>query len=150
MPFNVAVARTGEDIILICEASARTHPDPIEELYTYRGELDFTFDNYTGTYGFCGDHFMSRAGVALDCFERGLARCAMVEDYGWCGWRWDTHYDMFEQNYHFELLFQGLNYLMEELHTRRAPAACHEVTWWFCQKWVVIQSSYIGAKITGR
>ena len=94
----------------------------IEELYTYRGELDFTFDNYTGTYGFCGDHFMARAGVALDCFERGLARCAMVEDYGWCGWRWDTHYDMFEQNYHFELLFQGLNLLMEELHTRRASS----------------------------
>ena len=97
---------------------------------------------------------MARAGVALDCFERGLARCAMVEDYGWCGWRWDTHYDMFEQNYHFELLFQGLNYLMEELHTRRAPSGAvlaDEVTVVVLSKWVVIQSSITSvAKITGR
>ena len=77
--------------------------------------FDVEVDN---VYGYCEDGFSNNLEVALSAMEAGLIRSAIVEDYGFCGWRWDTHYDLVEQSYHFELLFSGLNHLMEELHNR--------------------------------
>lgn len=93
----------------------------IDRISNHIGDLDLTVDpnNY---YGFCEENFMEHTNIMLDCFEQGLIRCGIVEDYGYCGWRWDTHYNIVEQSYHFELLFTGLHQLMNELQTRRDPS----------------------------
>ena len=79
--------------------------------------INFDIDT-NNVYGDCENSFMIDLEVALSGMEAGLIRSAIVEDYGFCGWRWDTHYDLVEQSYHFELLFSGLNQLMEELTIR--------------------------------
>ena len=71
------------------------------------------------TYGFdCNRTFMGQAQLALDFFAQDLSRCAIVQDEGFCNMRWDSHGDYFEQNWHYDLLFLGLQQLMTELQTR--------------------------------
>ena len=66
----------------------------------------------------CNETFMGQAQIALEFFENDLTRCAIVQDQGFCNMRWDSHGDYFEQNWHYDLLFLGLQQLMEELQTR--------------------------------
>ena len=82
--------------------------------------INFDIDT-NNVYGNCNDSFMHDLEVALSAMEAGLLRSTIVEDYGYCGWRWDTHYDLVEQSYHFELLFSGLIDLLEQLETRHDP-----------------------------
>jgi hypothetical protein len=71
------------------------------------------------TYGFdCNETFMGQAQLALDFFAQDLSRCAIVQDEGFCNMRWDSHGDYFEQNWHYDLLFLGLQQLMTELQSR--------------------------------
>ena len=99
---------------------AQTHQKALQQQKRIMEEgpnINFDIDT-NNVYGDCQDSFMMDLEVALSAMEAGLIRSAIVEDYGFCGWRWDTHYDLVEQSYHFELLFSGLNRLMEELHNR--------------------------------
>ena len=73
----------------------------------------------SGDYGYnCSETFMGQAQVALDFFANDLSRCAIVQDEGFCNMRWDSHGDYFEQNWHYDLLFLGLQQLMDALQTR--------------------------------
>ena len=56
--------------------------------------------------------------VKFNSLEQDLSRTAIVEDVGYCRMRWDSHGDYFEQNWHYDLLFLGLQQLMTELETR--------------------------------
>jgi len=91
-----------------------------------------------GDYGSdCNESFMAQASVALDFFEQGLSRCAIVQDNGYCRMRWDSHGDIHEQNWHYELLFQGLLDLMFELHQRQTitgTSLAEEVTVIVCSE----------------
>ena len=72
-----------------------------------------------GDYGYdCSETFMGQAQVALEFFANDLSRCAIVQDEGFCNMRWDSHGDYFEQNWHYDLLFLGLQQLMDSLQTR--------------------------------
>ena len=94
----------------------------LRDLINRRTSLDLDSQN-NGIYGVgCNENFMSQASIALDFFEQGLSRCAMVEDQGYCHMRWDSHGDVREQDWHYELLFTGLIELMEELNRRTAPS----------------------------
>jgi hypothetical protein len=68
----------------------------------------------------CNESFMSQASTALNFFQQGLTRCAIVEDNGYCQMRWDSHGDIIEQTWHYDLLFEGLNTLMQELQQRES------------------------------
>jgi hypothetical protein len=103
---------------------AQTHLKALQQQTRIMQEgpnINFDIDT-NNLYGNCEDSFMMDLEVALSAMEVGLIRSAIVEDYGYCGWRWDTHYDLVEQSYHFELLFSGLNNLMEQLELRRDPS----------------------------
>ena len=76
----------------------------------------------SGDYGHnCSETFMGQAQVALEFFANDLSRCAIVQDEGFCNMRWDSHGDYFEQNWHYDLLFLGLQQLMDELQTKTNP-----------------------------
>lgn len=62
------------------------------------------------------------AGAILECFERGLSRCGMVQYDGWCGEGWDTHSNNDKQSVHYELLFEALNTIMSDLSGRTGPS----------------------------
>lgn len=84
---------------------------------------DISFVPSEGEYGYaCDENFMGSAQIALQCFEAGLTRCAIVEDQGFCRMRWDSHGAIGEQSWHYDLLFDGLSQLMTELHSRYAPS----------------------------
>jgi uncharacterized protein (DUF1501 family) len=76
----------------------------------------------------CGDGGRSRADrstasdamIALDCFERGITRCAAVRNSGWLGAGWDTHTDDGLQEKHFEQLFGSINAILADLDARTA------------------------------
>ena len=80
---------------------------------------------------------MAQASTALDFFEQGLSRCAIVQDNGYCRMRWDSHGNIQEQNWHYELLFQGMLDLMSALQQRQAPSGAtlaEEVTVILCSE----------------
>lgn len=96
--------------------------DQLRDLINRSQTLDL-FTEQNGEYGYsCNETFMGSASIALDFFEQGLSRCAIVQDEGYCRMRWDSHGDIFEQNWHYELLFEGLTDLMNELHTRQGTS----------------------------
>lgn len=93
----------------------------LEDLIAQSSNINFRVEE--GEYGYaCNETFMGSATIAMDCFEAGLSRCAIVEDQGFCRMRWDSHGDITEQSWHYELLFEGLNQLMETLSTRYSPS----------------------------
>jgi len=63
-----------------------------------------------------------RVGPALDCFELGLTRCAVVEHLGEWDVGWDSHSNIGIQSEHFEWLFEDLDSIMSELSSRTGPA----------------------------
>lgn len=93
----------------------RSH-EQLRELQAQSLELHTNASNDYGQT--CNETFMAQASIALDFFAKGLTRTAIVEDNGYCNMRWDSHGDIFEQNLHYDLLFQGLDMLMQELETR--------------------------------
>lgn len=66
----------------------------------------------------CARDIAADAAAAFECFERGLSRCALVTDDGWCSSGWDTHSGNEVQAVHYELLFGYLSRLMEDLASR--------------------------------
>ncbi len=60
-----------------------------------------------------------RIRPALNCLERGEARCAVIEHAGQFDVGWDTHSNISMQGVHFELLFQDLLAIVGELERRR-------------------------------
>ncbi len=59
-----------------------------------------------------------RLALALDCFERGYSRTAIVRHGGEFDVGWDNHSDMDQQNQHYERLFSDLVELCAELDAR--------------------------------
>ncbi len=59
---------------------------------------------------------------ALACLELGLSRVAMVEHAGYLSKNWDSHAQIGMQSVHFEVLFDDLLHIMDELDTRSGPA----------------------------
>lgn len=91
----------------------------LRELKTELSTLRLPNGESTSDYGYdCSETFMGQAETALDFFANDLSRCAIVQDEGFCNMRWDSHGDYFEQNWHYDLLFLGLQQLMEDLQTR--------------------------------
>lgn len=70
------------------------------------------------TYDGCMRNIAADAAVAFTCFEKGLSRCAMLRDDGWCSVTWDSHTDNQNQATHFQYLFAYLDTLMADLATR--------------------------------
>lgn len=70
----------------------------------------------------CGRDAAEDASIVLDAFERGLSRCGMVEDDGWCGEGWDTHTSGTLQSTNQELLFGYLDRILVDLQGRTAPS----------------------------
>jgi len=68
----------------------------------------------------CERDIVSDCATAFDCFERELARCAMVTYDGWCSEGWDTHQRIERQSRNFEDLFAYLEAVVDDLDTRRA------------------------------
>lgn len=59
--------------------------------------------------------------AALDAFEAGLARSALVQYTGWCNLGWDTHANNERQGTNFEELFDVLTATIRDLDRRTAP-----------------------------
>jgi hypothetical protein len=77
------------------------------------------------------EHFLSDVSIALDAFETGLARTALVQYRGWCSQGWDTHGNNSLQGMNFEELFEYLARLLADLDTRTSAtggALADEVT----------------------
>ncbi len=89
----------------------------LQELKQQLRRIDLNSSNDDFGYD-CSESFMGQAQIALDFFANDLTRCAIVQDQGFCNMRWDSHADYFEQNWHYDLLFLGLQQLMEALQTR--------------------------------
>ncbi|MEC7946168.1 MAG: DUF1501 domain-containing protein [Myxococcota bacterium] len=68
----------------------------------------------------CERDIVSDCATAFDCFERELARCAMVTYDGWCSEGWDTHQRIERQSRNFEDLFAYLEAAVDDLDGRRA------------------------------
>ena len=68
----------------------------------------------------CERDVVSDCATAFDCFERELARCAMVTYDGWCSEGWDTHQRIERQSRNFEDLFAYLEAVVDDLDGRRA------------------------------
>ncbi len=65
-----------------------------------------------------GDQFSDQVELALDCFEQGLSRSALVTFDGLWDSSFDTHSDNPMQGRHFDLLFEELTHLREQLELR--------------------------------
>lgn len=61
------------------------------------------------------------AATALDAFEAGLSRTALVQYTGWCNQGWDTHSNNALQSQNFDELFDYLARIMVDLDSRTAP-----------------------------
>ena len=59
---------------------------------------------------------------ALTCLEQGLSRVAVVEHAGYLSKNWDTHSQIGMQSVHYEVLFDDLLYVLDELDRRPGPA----------------------------
>lgn len=59
-----------------------------------------------------------RVKAALQAFEAGYSRCALVEHLGLFDHTWDTHSSNETQSQHFELLFDDLGTILEEMESR--------------------------------
>ena len=102
----------------LLEDYKRSHMQ-LRELKSELSTLRLPNGESTSDYGYdCSETFMGQAETALDFFANDLSRCAIVQDEGFCNMRWDSHGDYFEQNWHYDLLFLGLQQLMEALQTR--------------------------------
>ena len=66
----------------------------------------------------CTRDLQADFATAFDCFELGIARCAMVQYNGWCDQTWDTHQRPELQVLNFEELFGHLGQMMQELEGR--------------------------------
>ncbi len=63
-----------------------------------------------------------RAAAALQCFEVGYSRCALVEHLGLFDHGWDTHSANSNQGINFELLFADLLEILDDLAARPGAA----------------------------
>ena len=76
------------------------------------GSLDLSIDSRDYIY------VKERAAPALDCFELGLTRCAVLEHGGEWDIGWDTHSGLERQGAHFEVLFDDLTGIIAALAQR--------------------------------
>ncbi len=68
--------------------------------------------------GVCSRDVSSDAVSALNCFQLGLSRTAMLQYSGFCDESWDNHTNLDKQSLHFEELFVYLDGLLLELDSR--------------------------------
>ena len=59
-----------------------------------------------------------RVTAALQCFEAGYSRCAMIEHLGLFDLTWDSHSANTNQGLHFDLLFADLATILDDLESR--------------------------------
>ncbi len=59
-----------------------------------------------------------RVSAALQCFEAGYSRCAIVEHLGQFELGWDTHSNNDVQGIHFDLLFGDLSTILDDMAAR--------------------------------
>jgi hypothetical protein len=78
-------------------------------------DLDLSSSNeITGVEQSCGQVFPGLA-TAMSALSAGVSRCAMVEYRGFCSNSFDNHSDIPMMSTHFELLFQHLEYVMDQM-----------------------------------
>ena len=94
--------------------------DQADELATYE-DLDLAPGTLDGRRDVVAD-----ARTALDVFEQGLSRCALVRHDGHLATGWDTHDQNQNQAQHFEQLFSMLVQTLEDLDSR--PSLADQVT----------------------
>ncbi|MCP4807601.1 MAG: DUF1501 domain-containing protein [Proteobacteria bacterium] len=104
----------GEKVAADLEASL----DRLVDVRALAGEVDLTVEEPEDGYLPVSE----RAMPALTCLELGLSRVAMVEHTGLLGKNWDTHANAHMQSAHYQVLFEDLAILLEELETRPGPA----------------------------
>ena len=116
----------------------------------------------------CGVDVPTFASTALDCFEAGQSRCAMIEYNGFCNIGWDSHVvNDPTQSQHFGELFDYLLMVMEDLDGRPGEVAdslAEEVTIVLCSEmgrhpalnawegrdhWTVTSTVLIGPAVQG-
>ena len=59
-----------------------------------------------------------RAMPAIESFQAGLSRCAVIEHLGLWDLNWDSHSDIEMQSQHFQTLFTDLDSILFELSSR--------------------------------
>lgn len=87
------------------------------ELVRSLDDLDLSFVNngvITSVY--------ERVQPAITCFERGYSRCAMVAHDGLFNLGWDSHAAIAMQAEHYQILFDDLTRIVQDLETRRGPS----------------------------
>ncbi len=88
-----------------------------QQLLDLSGQLSFVLDDLG-----CERNLVSDAGLAFDCFELGLSRCAMIRHQGWCSEGWDTHQNHALQSTNFHDIFHYLSGILGDLDGRTTPA----------------------------
>jgi hypothetical protein len=88
-----------------------------QQLLDLGGQLSFVLDDLG-----CERDLVSDAGLAFDCFELGLSRCAMIRHQGWCSEGWDTHQNHGLQSTNFHDIFHFLSGILGDLDGRTTPA----------------------------
>lgn len=63
-----------------------------------------------------------RVVPGLAALAQGLSRCVVIQHAGQFDVGWDSHTNLQAQSIHFEILFQDLNAIMADLHTRTDPS----------------------------
>jgi hypothetical protein len=64
----------------------------------------------------------TRVHPAVTCFANGYSRCAIIEHAGQFGTGWDTHTGNDHQSDHYEVLFQDLATILQQLDTTPGPS----------------------------
>ena len=86
--------------------------DQLDAIRTLSGGLDLSIDSRNYVY------VKERAAPALDCFELGLSRCAVIEHAGEWDIGWDSHSGIDRQSSHYEVLFDDLTGIVDSLAQR--------------------------------
>ncbi len=86
--------------------------DQLDAIRGLAGQLDLSVDSRDYVY------VKERAVPALDCFELGLTRCAVIEHAGEWDIGWDSHSGLDRQGSHFEVLFDDLAGIIDALAQR--------------------------------
>ena len=89
-----------------------TSLDQVDAVRALAGNLDLSVNSRDYVY------VRDRAEPALDCFELGLTRCAVIEHAGEWDIGWDTHSGLDRQSDHYEVLFEDLTEIVSSLESR--------------------------------
>ena len=105
---EAAVARAGAGRAQALAAQALQAEERLGRLQALGAEVDLA----------AGETLAERGATIAELFERGLARCGIVQHDGHRDIGWDTHGGNNSQSEHFEDLFTGLSAILADLGAR--------------------------------